>query len=310
MKKTFYLTLIGIMLLSNIAVYANGIDSLVLSDVEMKKLKKYFPVEESHVTWKGDPLVIELPMGKEKRIIFPAHVSVDIKGALTTDQLRLVNNDKSIYLTAIKSFSSTRIYVTVEGSGKVVLIDLSTNENASGATQHIDFNQDDSQLENKMSSNATSSAIAHTNPMDEVTEDSQSDPKLNEVNYVDLMRFAWQQVYSPERLLHDASHYSRSPMHTETFISDLVYGDKVVAHPESSWIVGDHYITVVLLRNKYSHPTSINLQKDLCGDWQAASLYPRSSLKPYGDKKADSTTLFLVSSHPFGEAVGVCHGDA
>ena len=77
--------------------YASGADRLMLTEAEMQKLKKYFPADDmAHMTWKGDPITIFLPLAKEKRIIFSSHVTVDVRGALTTDQLRLLNNDKSI----------------------------------------------------------------------------------------------------------------------------------------------------------------------------------------------------------------------
>jgi hypothetical protein len=72
---------------------------------------------------------------------------------------------------------------------------------------------------------------------------------------------------------------------------------------------GKYYITAVLLRNKYQHSTHIDIHKDLCGDWQASAIYPTTYLKPYGNKQGDSAMLFLVSSKPFGETMGVCHGD-
>ena len=50
-------------------------------------------------------------------------------------------------------------------------------------------------------------------------------------------------------------------MHTEKFVSDLVYGDKVIAYPESSWISDNHYVTAVQLRNKYPHSAHIDIRK-------------------------------------------------
>jgi integrating conjugative element protein (TIGR03749 family) len=283
-------------------VYADSLNSLTLTDAEMQKLKKYFPEEHtSHLAWKGDPISIIIPLNKEKRIIFPGSVSVDVKSALTADQLHILNNDQSIYLTALKSFSTTRIYVTLKETGQVVLIDLMTNEEASNATQHIDINQNNSHAPNK----AVISTISET--VSEVAENSTSN---DDMNFADLIRSAWQAVYAPPRLIQNLSDFTRAAMHTERFVSGLVYGDKVIAYPESAWTSGNHYVTAILLRNKYSHRTHIDVRQDLCGDWQAASLYPTGHLKSYGDKRRDSAMLFLVSKRPFGDAMGVCHGDA
>ncbi len=288
----------------SITAYADSLSSLTLTDAEMQKLKKYFPEDDtSHLAWKGDPISITLPVNKEKRIIFPNTVSVDAKGALTADQLRILDNDKSLYLTALKSFPVTRIYVTVKDSGEVVLIDLMTNENSSNNTQQIDIKQNGN---NHIESNKTIVSTVSEAP----SQTQESNSSNDDMSFSDLIRFAWQQVYAPERLIQNTSTFSRAPMHTEKFVSDLVYGDKVIAYPESSWVSGNHYVTAILLRNKYQHITNINIHKDLCGDWQAGLLYPTTNLKPYGEKRGDSTMLFLVSNRPFSETMGVCHGNA
>lgn len=273
------------------SVMANGIDSLTLTDAEMKKLKQFFPVEETeHLVWNGDPIKISLPIEKEKRIVFSSNVSVDIRGALTTDQLRLLNNNKSLYFTALKKFATTRMFVTLKETGEVILIDLTANDQGSSSTQYIDIKKNNIRQINQASTN-----------------EDNSHEKIS--TYIDLIRFAWQQSYAPERL-QESNPCARTPMHTQKYIADLVYGDKVFAFPLSSWISGKYYITVVELRNKYAHLTHIDVRKDLCGDWLAATLYPRSILKPAGHKTNDSTTLFLISVQPFGATIGVCNGHA
>ncbi len=279
------------------SVFADGFNSLTLTPAEMQKLKKYFPVEDtSHLIWKGDPITIILPVGQEKRIIFSSQVSVDIKSALNTDQLRLLNDNKSLYFTALKSFSNTRIFVTLNETGEVLLIDLVTNDHASTETQYIDVKKINTlQNNNQMPTSAT---------------DTNLNLNEKEASYVDLIRFAWQQSYAPDRVVKNGVQYARAPMHTKAFVLGLMYGDKVIAFPQSAWVSGKHYVTAVILRNKYLHTARIDIHKDLCGDWQAAVLFPRSVLKPYGDKLYDSTMLLLVSNRPFGDVLGVCHGHA
>jgi integrating conjugative element protein (TIGR03749 family) len=277
---------------------ADSLSSLTLTDAEMQKLKKYFPSDDSsHLIWKGDPIEIALPINKEKRIIFPVQVSVDVKSTLSTDQLRILNNDKSLYLKALQPFQKARVYVTLKDTGEVVLLDLITDDSTTNATQQIDIKQN-----NNIPVDAISSKVEVDTDADAISN--------NETSLPDLIRYSWQQVYAPDQLIKNSLSYARAPMRTEKFVYDLIYGDKVIAYPEGSWIAGSHYVTAVLLRNKYSHITRIIIHKDICGDWQAATIYPSSSLKPYGDKRGDSVMLFLVSSRPFGEVLGVCHGNA
>lgn len=300
-----FLTTLSLAILSTSSI-ADGLNNLTLTENEMQKLKQYFPSDENaHFTWKGDPIVAQLPIGKEKRIVFSENVKIDVNGSLDVEQLRLINNDKSIYLTAKKEFPVTRVYATLQTSGKVILLDLKPSETASANTQYIDVKlEQSSAARNSEFVTATIQGNADSVGLD---DSRQLD---NSISYVDLIRFAWKQAYAPDRIKNDIKGYPRAAMHTTTFVSDLVYGDKVIAHPDASWVMGGQYVTLISLQNKYPHPAKIDLKKDLCGSWMAASLYPRSTLKPHGDRIGDSTTLIVVSQKPFGDSMGVCHGHA
>jgi len=305
MKCRLIILLLSVITVS--LVHADGLSSLTLTDAEIQKLKKYFPAEETaHLIWKGDPLSIQLSIGQEKRIQFPNHVTVDVKGALNTDQLRILNNDKSIYLTALHDFPTTRIYVTLQESGEVILIDISVAQNASNQTQYIDIKEEAKQT---LQTDVVTASVSDENNLNESSQ-LDTNSVSEDANYVDLIRFAWKEIYAPDRLLKEMPHYERVPMHTERFVLDLVYGDKVIAHPVSSWRTGDQIVTVVSLQNKYSHMTHIDIHNDLCGDWQAASIYPSATLQSHGSRMHDTATLFLISHKPFNETLGVCHGDA
>lgn len=283
-------------------------DPLMLTPQEMAKLKQYFPVDDNtHYIWKGDAIAITLPLNQEKRIIFPSKIAPDLKGALTTDQLRIINDDKSLYLTAKKPFSNIRMYVTVENSNQVILMDLSTDQKANNSAAYIDFTQT---KRNPNTQNLTTS-IVNNNP-DNTENSNASDTQVSDNdNYVTLIRYAWQQLYSPQKFLNNPLNITRAPMHTSYLVSNLVYGDKVFAHPIASWTYQNSTVTAIELRNKYAHETHINLSRDICGNWQAATLYPRNVLKSsdnQANKKTDNTVLFLVSSKPFGKNIEVCNG--
>lgn len=278
-------------------------NSLPLSAQQIQTLKALYPISDDELVplvYQGDPLKIALPVGKEKRLVFAEPIQVDVNGKLTTEQLRVLNNDQSLYLTAQKSFDATRIYVTLKNSQQIILLDLATSEQASIATRTIT-------LAPKKSPQSSSVVEAQQQSS---TVSIGADNVLSADSYVNAIRFAWQQLYAPERLLNNLPTFTRSPMHTENFVSTLVYGDKVIAHPAAAWLADGLYVTVVELRNKYPHSTRIDLAHDLCGNWQAAALYPRSALKPMGERTGDSTTLFLISNKPFGEVMEVCNASA
>lgn len=254
-------------------------------------------ITEGQLTWRGDPLSIALPVGKEKRVIFPEPVEININGKLATDQLRVINNDQNLYLTAQSGFPKTRVYVTLKKSQQIILLDLLATDTSNNATQKI-------VLPDKKASPPV--AEAKSNPTDSGNEEKV----MSADAYVNATRFAWQQLYAPQRLLNSDSGFTRTPMRSEFWTPELVYGDKVLAHPQASWQLDGLYVTAVELRNKYPHATTVSLSHDLCGNWQAASLYPNRRLKPMGEKPGDATTLFLLSTQPFGQAMEICHGGA
>ncbi len=251
-------------------------------------------ITDGQLTWKGDPLSIALPLGKEKRVIFPEPLAVDINGQLTSDQLRIINNDQNLYLTAQTNFPKTRIYVTLKKSQQIILLDLFTTNSATPATQKI-------VLRDKKINPSVVQTKSPLTPEGKI---------LSADAYVNAIRFSWQQLYAPSRLLTSDPGFTRTPMHSTFWTPELLYGDKVLAHPQASWQADGLFVTAVELRNKYPHLTTLSLSHDLCGDWQAATLYPYHHLKPAGDKSGDATTLFLISNKPFHQAMEICYGGA
>lgn len=288
-------------------------DPLLLTPAEMQKLQRYFPAQDddtkiaqdakmvtddmANLVWKGDPISIALPLNKEKRIVFPSAVVADLKSALSTDQLRLINDNQSLYLTALKPFPASRMYVTLQSTHEVLLIDIMTNDKADNSTTTI-----------KIISSKPSQVVSNNfdNTSADMITNSSNVPTDNDTS-VTLLRFAWQELYAPERLLNNPLSIVRVPLRSDFIVANLIYGDKVYAHPIASWFYQGTYLTALELRNKYPHPTKIDLNKDLCGDWQAATLYPRMDLKSLGQKSGDSTVLFLVSKKPFSDAMEVCY---
>jgi integrating conjugative element protein (TIGR03749 family) len=298
--------------LSLVATSTWAVEPLALSDTQIKKLRAYFPSDDESVplVWRGEALKIVLPLNAEKRVLFSEPIDANLNGAFASNQLRIINNDQSLYLTALKPFNDTRMYVTLKGSHKILLLDVATSDKASSTAQTIKLTPVN-QKSLPSSTAAYPLVTSHIKNASASEDPTREAPFMSTANmYVNTIRFVWQQLYAPKRLLNHSADFVRTPMHTQQWVPDLVYGDKVLARPQVSWISGDLYVTAVELRNKYAHTSTLNLQHDLCGAWQAATLYPRTKLKPAGNKSGDSTTLFLISTQPFGDMLEDCHGSA
>src|SRR5262245_3465640 len=297
--------LLSICLTMPLCVWAEN--SLTLTDNQIQTLKKHFPTVDENIpiVWQGDPIAMTLPIGQEKRLMFPEPIQADLNSQLTTDQLDIINNHQSLYLTAKKDFPATRMYVTLKNSHEIILMDVSTSKDATPSPRVITIK---SKINDKNNPNHNPNMIQAKPIIAPIATDTPSATSADST--VDAIRFAWQQLYAPERLLDHADGFTRTPMHADTWESRLIYGDKVLAHPLASWQGNGLYVTAVALRNKYFHPTRIDLQQDICGAWQAATIYPHRDLKPAGDVAGDSATLFLISHEPFADIVQVCHGGA
>lgn len=240
-------------------------------------------IPEAHVLWDKLPIGFSVPVGHERLLSFPDKVKViNDDPNLTSDKVTILNNAGTLYIKTKQVFDPVRLRVVMVATGETILVDLS------GVAEG-----DDSPLSVVLAS-ATATPVVDAN-QDTATKHSQTT-----TNVVSLTRYAVQHLYSPERLLEDNPNIYRTPMYTQRSVV-LTTGDQFSAFPLISWRGGELYVTAVLLRNDLSQPTAIHPQSFL-GCWQSVSLYPLTSLSESGTSH-DRTTVFLVSSEPFGEAL-------
>lgn len=301
-----------------------SVSQLTLSAQDQQALRSAIPQDTTSIAtwvWQGDPLSLALPLNQEYRLIFPEPVQVDVNGQLTTDQIRIINDHQTVYVTALKSFKTkTRFYITLKNTNQIIFLDVSTpNKNQrdaifSAKTIHIQL-APNLKSAHRTPSDSQSISLLNISPNNPENSISSEDAffSASADDFVQASRFAWRQLYAPTYTLSDDTGFMRSPMHTQFWISGLLYSDHVFAHPIASWAGNNLFVTAVELRNPYSQATTLDISHDLCGRWQAAMLYPRTQLQAMGHKPNDSTTLFLISSEPFDQvfsAGGCDHGRA
>jgi len=234
------------------------------------------PIE--HLVWDKMPLNIILPVGKERLVSFPQPMQLEYdKSSLPSNTLRVLNNNQTLYLTAFKAFAPQRIEIKLQDSS-IMLIDLSAKQGA-----------DNTPLDVVVSSLKK-------------TKNSQTTEAINPIS---LLRFAEQQLYTPERLLKNFSSIFVVPMHTQKSVL-LMLDARILATPIRSWQNNDFYVTSVELHNMSKDVIALN-QTQLCGHWKMTAFFPINVLAPKGDIR-DSTTAFLISTQPFSTAMNVCSG--
>lgn len=247
-------------------------------------LANAFALEQKvrHVVWDKTPIHITLPLNQERMIRFPLAISI-VDSQLPKD-MGIMKIQDALYLSAPEPIGNKRLVVQLMPEGEVIVLSVSANADAADTTPIEVVMAESGQM------NATDEHAAGT------ASEMRISQKLNPVI---LTRFAIQSLFSPERLLVTPPGVSRTAMRTHKNVV-MVYGASIIARPIISWQGEDLFVTAVELRNALNKPVAIN-PKQLIGNWQTASFYPGNTLGPRGSK--DTTTVFVVSDKPFGEAL-------
>lgn len=229
------------------------------------------------IVWNRASIALALPVNQERMVTFPGDVRVGVPPALA-EALRTQTVDGTVYWLARKPFPATRIQVQEIASGRIYLLDLRAESEASTARVEI---------------------LVPRSRSEDTDGSTQPKADVERFDYVSLTRYAAQQMYAPRRLLRDPPGVFRTPLRIKSPVA-LLRGGAVEAIPLASWRGGNLYVTAVKLRNLTSAPVILD-PRDLRGPWLAAT-FQHARLLPRGDE-ADSTCVYLISARPFAESL-------
>lgn len=237
-------------------------------------------INYDHVVWNGIPISFVVPVGKERILKFPSSVTLENTNVkLTRDKVSILNNAGFLYISAKKKFANIRISVVIKTTGKVVLIDLSAKAHGSVTPVKIMLPSIESKTTQKHKSQL--------------------------INYVTLMRYAIQHLYSPQRLIKENNDITRTAMYTTSSVN-LFNNSNVIAMPLLSWRGGDLYITAVFLKNVWQERIVLD-PRNINGHWLATSFYPTNFVDTQ-DSNHDRTIMFVISDQPFNSALQQMRG--
>ena len=223
------------------------------------------------IEWKKIPIRVELTVGAERQVEFPASVKVGVPGNLQP-LLRTQSVNGTVYLLAHAPFESTRVMVREIDGGQIYLFDISASKKP-----------------------------GQNHPLQVYVQEAGEPGGLNDdsaiasnISYVALTRFAARQLYAPARLLQDRPGIVRTPVARNAI--NLVRGGAIDATPLVAWRVGGYYLTAVKLTNRSNQPQTLD-PRNLRGAWLTAT-FQHHRLLPKGDE-ADTTAVYLISARPF-----------
>jgi len=226
------------------------------------------------IEWKKAPIRLELVVGQEQRIEFPAAVKVGVPASVQP-LLRTQSVNGTVYLLAHAPFDSSRLMVRELDSGRIYLFDVMVVEDGV-ATHPIQITVTDDSDTNK----------------DRAT--GGHEPDQRQPGYIQLARFAAQQLYAPARLVKDRPGIVRVPISRDPI--NLLHGGAIEATPLVAWRANGLYLTAVKLTNRTEQPQTLD-PRDLRGAWLTAT-FQHHRLLPKGDE-ADTTAVYLISARPF-----------
>ena len=235
---------------------------------------------ESQITerieWKKMPIQLDLKVGHERLVHFPASVKVGVPASLQP-LLRTQSVNGTVYLLANAPFVATRFMVRTVDGGQIYLFDVSASKEGGQAHPVQVFVKEVSERE----SSQTNPSIA-------------SNEATTQYSYVTLTRFAAQQLYAPARLVQDRAGIVRVPVARDSIA--LLRGGAVDASPLVAWRAGGLYVTAVKLTNRSEQPQTLD-PRYLRGSWLTAS-FQHNRLLAAGSE-ADTTAVYLISARPF-----------
>ncbi len=223
------------------------------------------------IEWKKAPIRLTLTVGEEQRIEFPASVKVGVPATIQP-LLRTQSIDGTVYLLAHAAFAANRLMVRELDSGRIYLFDVEATK-AGGPVHPIQIYVKEPHA-------------TETTPVE--------NQDAGQLDYVQLTRFAAQQLYAPLRLLKDRPGIIRIPVERDPV--DLIHGGTIEATPLVAWRAGGLYVTAVKLTNRTDQAQTLD-PRDLRGAWLTAT-FQHHRLLPRGDE-ADTTAVYLISARPF-----------
>ena len=241
------------------------------------------PVATAPRVWNKTPLAINLPVGRERLVLFPVPVRIGFPPELGADALRTQLIGGTVYWTALKAFPPQRVQIQAIASGNVYLVDLSAGPSEQTTALEIVIPE--------QAATPTGAALAGAAPAEP--------PKPKEQDYATLVRMAAQQLYAPARLRRLPEGVHAAPAGGEA-ATRLLRGGAVEATPLAAWRSGSLHVTAVKLRNLGDGEILLDPLR-LRGQWLAAA-FQHGRLAGRGDLR-DTSAAYLVSGQPYAEAL-------
>lgn len=196
------------------------------------------------VVWRKTPIAVELVVGVEQLLMLPSNAEVGLPPALTNPNVfRTLVTGGAAYWTALEPFDTQRVQLRLE-SGEFLLFDVSARTlkqpPVTVDTLHVVLSESETYLGGLGSS--TSGSLP------------------GETNLFELLRYAAQSIYAPQRLIAPLPGVKKVPVGLAGNLNKLYDAGRhpLVIQPYQAWSAGDFFVTAFVVTNEASHPIALD----------------------------------------------------
>lgn len=238
--------------------------------------------------WNRQPIQIDLVVGVEQMVMLPSDGAVGLPSALANGNVfRTLVTSGAAYWTALEPFERERIQVRLD-TGEFLLFDVSarTEKQPPAVVSSIHIVMGDASARESLSVTAEESA-----------------------SLFELIRYAAQSVYSPERLIAPLNTLRAIPVGLSGSMNTLYDNGEhkgLVIQPYKAWTAGELYVTAFIVTNEHNHPMTLDNRKvkhapmahrtGVAPHFIASAFY--HTKLPSRTSRDNRTTLFVVTDRP------------
>ena len=252
------------------------------------------------VSWDKTIIEIELIVGVEQMVQFDGAADVGVGGAMASaDVFRHMFIGNTAYWTALQPFEKHRVQIRLHETGEFVLFDVTaiTRQQPPKTVEPLRI--------------VTGKAPA---PERRVADKQLTSKDLKAVTMFDLVRYAAQVDYSPQRVVEPVAGVRHMDVLVKSELSRLYNhpdASKVDMFVVNGWSAIDLYVTTLEIRNRTAERIEIDpsrlqhtVRKPMNGASHhfLASAMIRPTLAPRGET-GDRTRVYIVTDKPFASVV-------
>lgn len=267
-------------------------------------LETQYVSDEKVVIWEGDPLHIEVPMGKERRIDFPEPiVEFNIKPEHSNLIEMMLTPSGSLFWKPKAPFDSIRTRaISMTGAHYIVDFSSQDDENYGSlrAIRILDPVTGGMEGSQKPSTNSQHNQTITEKPLPlEIPDFLVKSQRSNTPDFVQMSRYAMSHYTGSARLIPKmTATVVNAPNPPRNWIR--VFGDRINTKTLRSWKSGKFYITAIMLRN--ISPMALEFDPRALRGSFVYSAMMNPLLQSRGNV-GDEALLVVISDQPFQDAV-------